>query len=47
MADKFETNNKFRRFAWAALIILGIGTPLIFFATYSKRQNIDKEPLIR
>ena len=29
MADKFETNTKFRHFAWGALIIFGIVVPIL------------------
>lgn len=41
MADKFETNNKFRHFAWGSLIILGIIVPLIFFATFGLPKILE------
>ena len=41
MADKFETNTKFRHFAWGSLIILGVIVPLIFFATFGLPQILE------
>jgi hypothetical protein len=41
MADKFETNTKFRHFAWGSLIILGVIVPLIFFATFGLPKILE------